>query len=155
MMWAWCWGHSDTQAHLDGYLAMMEALETDFPNVKFIYMTGNVGPHDAQAHDVYASGNAYIRAYCVAHNKILYDFADIESYDPDGLYVGNKNNDCYCDYDSNSDGTRDTNWAINWQNAHPTLWYNCESPHSQPLNANMKAYAAWHLWARLAGWSGA
>jgi hypothetical protein len=134
---------------------MMEALETDFPNVKFIYMTGNVGPHDAQAHDVYASGNAYIRAYCVAHNKILYDFADIESYDPDGLYVGNKNNDCYCDYDSNSDGTRDTNWAINWQNAHPTLWYNCESPHSQPLNANMKAYAAWHLWARLAGWNGA
>jgi hypothetical protein len=24
--------------------------------------------------------------------------------------------------------------------------------HSQPLNANQKAYAAWWLWARLAGW---
>jgi hypothetical protein len=26
--------------------------------------------------------------------------------------------------------------------------------HTQPLNANLKAYAAWHLWARLAGWTG-
>ena len=32
-------------------------------------------------------------------------------------------------------------------------WYSCSSAHSQPLNANRKAYAAWWLWARLAGWS--
>jgi hypothetical protein len=31
-------------------------------------------------------------------------------------------------------------------------WYDCSSAHSEPLNANMKAYAAWWLWARLAGW---
>jgi len=33
-------------------------------------------------------------------------------------------------------------------------WYRCGSAHSQPLNANRKAYAAWWLWARLAGWNG-
>ena len=31
-------------------------------------------------------------------------------------------------------------------------WYTCSSAHSQPLNANRKAYAAWYLWACLAGW---
>ena len=31
-------------------------------------------------------------------------------------------------------------------------WYKCSSAHSQPLNANLKAYAAWWLWARLVGW---
>ena len=39
-----------------------------------------------------------------------------------------------------------------WQNAHPGEWYRAASrPTAQPLNANLKAYAAWHLWARLAG----
>jgi len=46
------------------------------------------------------------------------------------------------------------NWATEWQDSHTegVDWYNCPSAHSQPLNANHKAYAAWWLWARLAGW---
>lgn len=28
-------------------------------------------------------------------------------------------------------------------------WYHCGSAHSQPLNANQKAYAAWALWCAL------
>lgn len=59
-----------------------------------------------------------------------------------------------CDYDSNNDGTQDQNWAINWQNAHPGEWFDCSPAHTQALNGNLKAYAAWWLWARLAGWSG-
>jgi hypothetical protein len=31
-------------------------------------------------------------------------------------------------------------------------WYSCSSAHSEPLNANRKACAAWWLFARLAGW---
>jgi len=30
----------------------------------------------------------------------------------------------------------------------------CGSAHSEPLNANLKAYASWCLFARLAGWDG-
>lgn len=46
------------------------------------------------------------------------------------------------------------NWATEWQERHVENvgWYICSSAHSQPLNANLKAYAAWHLWVHLAGW---
>jgi uncharacterized protein YjdB len=86
----------------------------------------------------------------------LYDFADIESYDPDNNYYLNKRANDNCDYDSNGDGSLDKNWAADWQNTHTSNvdWYNCSSAHSKPLNANRKAYAAWWLFARLAGWTG-
>jgi uncharacterized protein YjdB len=86
----------------------------------------------------------------------LYDFADIESYDPDGNYYLDKLANDACDYDSNGDAVPDKNWAIDWQNTHTVNvdWYNCTSAHSQPLNANRKAYAAWWMFARLAGWTG-
>ncbi len=31
-------------------------------------------------------------------------------------------------------------------------WYNCSAAHTEPLNGNRKAYAAWWLWAVLGGW---
>ena len=100
--------------------------------------------------------NEQIRQFCKSNNKILFDFADIESYDPDGNYYLDKAANDGCFYDSNGDGSRDANWAIAWQDLHTedVDWYVCSSAHSEALNANMKAYAAWHLWARLAGWSG-
>jgi hypothetical protein len=100
--------------------------------------------------------NEQIRNYCKINKKILYDFADIECYNPDGVFFGAKKPNDACAYDTNSDGSLDGNWAIEWQNAHTrgTDWYNCSSAHSQPLNANQKAYAAWWLWARVAGWDG-
>jgi hypothetical protein len=33
-------------------------------------------------------------------------------------------------------------------------WYQCSAEHSHPVNSNMKAYAAWYMFARLAGWEG-
>jgi hypothetical protein len=152
IIWSWCGQVDGTQAEIQQYLTLMDGLEDDYPGVKFVYMTGHTDGA-ALAGNV-PTRNQQIRDYCLAHDKILYDFADIESYDPDGDYFGDKLVNDACDYDSNGDDTRDSNWAVIWQNAHPGEWYNCESAHSQPLNANLKAYAAWHLWARLAGWDG-
>jgi len=152
IIWSWCGQVDGTEADIQLYLDLMSGLEEDFPNVKFVYMTGHTD--GAPLTGNVPLRNKQIRDYCIANNKILYDFADIESYDPDGDYFGDKLVNDNCDYDSNGDGVRDSNWAIIWQNEHPGEWYNCVSVHSQPLNANLKAYAAWYLWARLAGWDG-
>jgi hypothetical protein len=152
IVWSWCGQVDGTQAEIQRYLDLMDDLEHDYPDITFVYMTGHTD--GAPLSGNVPTRNKQIRDYCNANNKVLYDFADIESYDPDGTYFGDKLVNDACDYDSNGDDVRDRNWAADWQNGHPGEWYNCESAHSQPLNANMKAYAAWHLWARLAGWDG-
>ncbi len=153
IIWSWCGQVSSaTPADIDVYLNLMSDLEKDYPGVRFVYMTGHLdgGGLTGNLH----LRNEQIRAFCRANKKVLFDFADIETYDPDGRYFGDKHPNDNCDYDSDGNGSRDRNWATEWQNAHPGEWYSCSSAHSQPLNANLKAYAAWYLWARLAGWSG-
>jgi hypothetical protein len=154
VMWSWCGQVDGTEANITTYLSLMTALETDFPNVKFVYMTGHLNG-TGETGNVHKR-NEQIRKYCKDNNKYLYDFNDIESYDPDGKYYRDKLANDACAYDSDGNGSLDKNWAIDWQNAHTVNvdWYSCGSQHSQPLNANRKAYAAWYLWARLAGWDG-
>jgi hypothetical protein len=155
IIWSWC-GQASTAsaADINTYLNLMTALENDFKNVKFVYMTGHLDGTGLTGN--LHLRNEQIRNYCKSNNKILYDFADIECYNPDGVYFGGKKPNDACDYDTNGDGSLDGNWATEWQKTHimGTDWYNCSSAHSQPLNANQKAYAAWWLWARIAGWDG-
>lgn len=153
IIWSWCGQVSDaTEENIDTYLSLMNTLESEYPDVMFVYMTGHLDGSGLTGN--LHIRNDQIRAYCRANGKVLYDFADIETYDPDGTYFGDKipNDGCY--YDTNGDLSRDGNWAIEWQDANPGEWFDCTAAHTQPLNANLKAYAAWHLWARLTGWSG-
>jgi len=155
IIWSWCGQVSDaTETNINTYLNLMAGLENDYPDVTFVYMTGHLDGTGLNGN--LHLRNEQIRNFCRENKKVLYDFADIESYNPDGTYFGDKIPNDNCDYDSDGNLTRDSNWAIEWQNSHTENvdWYNCTSAHSQALNANMKAYAAWWLWARLAGWSG-
>ncbi len=153
IIWSWCGqvsGNSE-QEMIDEYLTPMSQLEKKYSDVHFVYMTGHLDGTGLTGN--LHLRNQQIRDYCAANNKILYDFADIESYDPDALvnYAALACND-NCDYDSDGNGDRDANWATAWQGVHPEGedWYSCSSAHSQALNANQKAYAAWALWTEIA-----
>jgi len=151
VMWSWCGqvAHSD-EATIADYLARMSDLESDFPAVSFVYMTGHAfGSSWGGTRENLAARNGQIRAYCRNNGKYLYDFNDIESYDPDGTWFGDRFVTDECNYGTAED-VFTGNWASEWQAANPGLWWDCESAHSLPVNANMKARAAWHLFARIA-----
>jgi hypothetical protein len=151
IIWSWCGGCSDnTEEGIQAYLDAMDQLEQDYPDIHFVYMTGH---RDIWADETLKRNNQQIRDYCLANNKVLYDFADIESYDPDNVYFEYCDDNCdYYDENLNYQG----NWADEWQNSHVegVDWYDCYAAHSRALNGNRKAYAAWWLWCRLAGWPG-
>jgi hypothetical protein len=161
IMWSWCniGGHNISRYifHMENLISAYSAGgskgRTSETEVKFVFMTGHVdgggigGTNNLQ--------NEIIRNHCITYNRTLYDFADIESYDPDDNYFLDLNVDDGCYYTGG-------NWALEWQATHNGVntepdggdWYSCSSAHSQPLNANLKAYASWYLFARLAGWNG-
>ncbi len=154
VIWSWCGQVSGySEAQIDTYLSDMTSLENDYPNVQFVYMTGHLDGTGLTGN--LHLRNEQIRTYCRNNNKTLYDFEDIESYNPDNVYFGDKIPNDNCEYDSDNNGVRDSNWAIEWQNSHTegVDWYSCYAAHSQSLNGNQKAYAAWWLWASLAGWN--
>jgi len=147
-MWSWCGEVSwSNEAYIDQYLNAMNTLENEYPNMRFIYMTGHLDGSGSSGK--LHTNNERIRAYSIASNKVLFDFADIERYNPDGvdfLDLGANDN---CDYNGG-------NWANKWCTANPgnELCASCSCAHSRALNCNVKARAFWWMMARLAGWEG-
>jgi hypothetical protein len=135
----------------------MQQLEEDYPDVKFVYMTGHLEGLGMEG-SLYQA-NQQIRDFCVANNKILFDFADIEKYDPDAAINYQEyfaDDGCYYI----PPGGESANWAYDWLETNPgheltqisEVCGGCA--HSVSLNCVKKGIASWYLWARLAGWEG-
>ncbi|TAL67090.1 MAG: T9SS type A sorting domain-containing protein [Bacteroidetes bacterium] len=145
VMWSWCGQVDGSQSDIQTYLNLMNQLESEFPNIKFIYMTGHLNGTGVNGN--VNQRNEQIRTFCRDNNKILFDFADIESYDPDGKYFLDKGANDACDYNGG-------NWADEWCAANPGKCNSCGCAHSKCLNCQQKGKAFWWMMARVAGWSG-
>ncbi len=151
VIWSWCGQVDGSEADIQLYLDLMTGLRQDYPDVTFVYMTGHLNGTGATG-NVHQRNNQ-IRQHVLATGGVLFDFADIESYDPAG--------NCFLDLEADDqcyywvEGTRH-NWADEWCAAHPgdPLCDSCSCAHSRPLNCNLKARAFWWMMARLAGWPG-
>jgi len=137
VIWSWCGQLSDYgAAQVDDYLTEMNQLENDYPAVTFVYMTGHLdgeGPTGA----LYTNNNR-IRSFCMTNGKVLFDFADVESYDPANVY-----------YPYGSDACE---WCYDWCSTR-TCPGCTECAHSHCFNCYIKGKAFWWLMARLAGWN--
>ncbi|MFH1154086.1 MAG: hypothetical protein V1793_09720 [Pseudomonadota bacterium] len=174
--WSWCSikGHN-AQRYVDN----MEVLIGEYgeggskvgvgkrPPVKFVFMTGHAeGDGENMAVNGIHYNNELIRNHCRTHNRILFDFADIEAWNPGGSYFWNLAMTDNLDYSGG-------NWAVEWIGANPGSeleqlttgsgvagYGGCSgcahssSPEEANLNCILKARGAWWLWARISGWDG-
>jgi hypothetical protein len=141
-MWSWCGQQSsNNDTTVQRYLDNLNTLETEYATMRFILMTGHTDGSDApNTPGTLKYNNNLVRQYVSGHNKVLFDFADIESYDPAGNYYATTSDNCA--------------WCSTWCSNHPS---DCENltgscAHSHPYNCKLKAKAFWYMMARLTGW---
>jgi hypothetical protein len=70
-----------SQERVAAYLDSLSALENEFPDVAFVYMTSNAQWYSNEEEVLNRQNrDQQIREYCIENNKILYDFEDLDTW---------------------------------------------------------------------------
>ena len=130
----WCWQlESNNAAYVQSYLTQMELFEATYPNVTFVYTTNNAQAY-YESGITRATNNAIIRNYCITHNKVLFDFEDLDSW-----YNGEQHTDTYN--------------GVTYPVQHDAYNGSSECGHVNSLGRETKARAIWWMMAMIRGWN--
>lgn len=178
VVWSWC---SINGHNIPRYLTNMEKLIAEYgpggskPRaalhpVTFVFMTGHA---EGQGETGFIhNANQQIRQHCLANGRVLFDFADIESYNPTGEYFYNRAMQDNLNYTTSTNTTG--NWGTEWIDSHRgselerlttgsgvgggytgcTGCAHSDSPTAANINCVLKGRAFWWLLTALADWEG-
>ena len=170
VMWSWCYigGHdvaiyiANFQELIDMYKAGGSKGRTVADKVSFVFMTGYAGGSDGDTPEPPYIRSPYqnyqrIVDYCTANGYFCLDYwsQDVYEYETDfykPTESGNDNVQHKAYFDAHDGGvhwfeTRDYNTGVVKWPAH------CDGTPPQHITSNRRAYAAWWVMARIAGWN--
>lgn len=139
-MWCWCTQLDYySEAEVEAYLDSIAVLESEFPGVTFVRMTGNAQAEGSDGYNRYLR-NEQIREYCIANEKVLFDFADLDCwwFDPSTQEWEHHT------YDYGGEDVPSEHPEFHGDEAGHTTYESCEQ----------KGRAVWWMMAVLAGWEG-
>lgn len=176
VMWSWCSiaGH-DVQIYLDNFSELIDMYKpggakgrTEANDVTFVLMTGYARGIDADTPEP-----PYIESPYQNHKRIV-DFAvenNVYCLDYWSQDTYNYGDDFYKPEENGNENVQHYEWVNAPGHDLGTHWFetlsyissgsgsvkwpaHCDGTYAQHLTSNRRAYAAWWIWARIAGWDG-
>jgi FlgD Ig-like domain len=136
---SWCAElNTASESYVQEYLAAMQTLESEFPNVTFVYFTGTAQDSTGYGYNRYLR-NKQIRDFCVENNKVLYDFEDL---------------DCWW-FNPTTEQWEHSTYEYSGFTVpveHPSLAGD-DAEHTSYESCEQKGRAAWWMMAMLSGWT--
>lgn len=148
-MFVWCrelaadlW----TEANVIEYFDSLEMLEDEYPNITWVYSTGNSQWYGGSVSEMTNRWDRHlqIRSYCQTNDKWLFDFGNMDAY----YWTGSAWTDSSYDY---GNGTYDTVEMLHHE--YDNVASEDDPQHTTWMNGLNKGRAMWQLLAMIRGWN--